>query len=152
MTCTRIARGFGFGSVMGFAAARERITAHTNRSAATTAYTRGTVLKSTGEDKRGTLLPCRRCSMSGRMCTTRGLPCGATSRRVGTGCEDRRGRGFSPDRARDPAQRIGQARGGTYSVLFTSSGSATKQKKGVAGLEKTNVRKQFYSAAPSRLL
>jgi hypothetical protein len=45
---------------MGFAAARERITPRTTPNAATTCYEKGcTALKSTGEDRQGTLLPYR---------------------------------------------------------------------------------------------
>src|ERR1022692_3041321 len=46
----------------------------------------------------------RTCSTGARRRKTNGHPCGATSRRAGTEYEDRKGRGFSLVRARDPKQ------------------------------------------------
>ncbi len=80
-------------------------TSHTTASAATIDCTRGTGSKSSGGGTLGRRLPCRTCSIDGRRCKTRGLLSGATSGRAGSGCEGRRGRGFSLGRARDPRQR-----------------------------------------------
>ena len=63
------------------------------------------MLKSTAGGTLGILLPYRTCSMSGRRRKTSGPPCGATNRRVGIECEDRRARGFSLGRGLDPKPR-----------------------------------------------
>jgi len=81
------------------------VRSYTSRNVETTAYTRDTVLKSTGGGTPGTLLPCRMCSMSGRSYKTICLPCGATIRRAGSRCVGRTDRGFSLDQPRDPRQR-----------------------------------------------
>ena len=80
----------------------ESVSAHTNRSVATSGYKKGIVLKSTVEDKRGTLLPYQTCSTHGRTCKTSDRSCGATNHRVDIECVGRTGRGFSLDQARDP--------------------------------------------------
>ena len=43
--------------------------------------------QSTGEGRLGRRIPYRRYSIRSRTCRTSGLPCGATSRRAGIGCE-----------------------------------------------------------------
>jgi len=62
------------------------VTRHTNPYAATSPYTRGTGLKSTGAGKLGRRLPYRTCSTRVRSCRTTRPPCGTTSRRWGSGC------------------------------------------------------------------
>ena len=97
------------------------MSAHTNRSVATRRHKRDTVLKSTGEDRRGTLLPCRTYSTHGRKYKTRGRPCGASSRRAGSGCGGRMDRDSSLPQARDPRQRTiwrGQPRAAAGFTLF----------------------------------
>jgi hypothetical protein len=79
--------------------------AHTSRSAATSGRTRDTGSRSSGGGMRGTLLPYRTCSRSGRRSKSRDRPCGATSRIADIVCEGRTGRGFSPDQARGPKPR-----------------------------------------------
>ena len=118
-TCTRIARGFGSGSSTGFAAVRERATAHTILSVATSERTRGIASKSTGGGRRGRRLQYRTCSTRVRNHKTIGLPCGATSRRAGSGCADRRDLGSSLRRVRDPRQQTGDARWRTCPAIMT---------------------------------
>jgi len=88
--CSRTVRGFDFGSVMEFAAARD-ITARTRASAATIDCKRGTGFQSTGAGRLGRLLLCRRCSTHSRRYRTICLLCGATSHRAGSGCVGCRG-------------------------------------------------------------
>lgn len=105
MRCKPTARGFGCGSGTASVAVRDSVTAHTILSVATSERTRGTVSKSIGEGKRGTLLQCRRCSTHARTCKTSGRPCGETSHRADTGCEGRMGQGFSLPQVPEPRQR-----------------------------------------------
>ena len=79
----------------------QQVTSHTNPSVPTTAYRRGIASKSIDGGRRGIPRQCRRCSTHCRNYKTSGHPCGVTSRRAGTECEDRKGRGFSLVRARD---------------------------------------------------
>jgi len=67
-----------------------RLTFHTNPNAATNAYTRDTVWKSTGGGNPGRSLQYRTYSTHVRSYKTSGHPCGATSRTAGSGCEGRR--------------------------------------------------------------
>jgi hypothetical protein len=62
------------------------VPANTSPNAATIGCTRGTGLTSIGEDRRDIPLPCRTCSTNDRTHRTSDLPCGATSRRAGSGC------------------------------------------------------------------
>ena len=99
--CSRTVRGFDFGSVMEFAAARD-ITARTRASAATIDCKRGTGFQSTGAGRLGRLLLCRRCSTHSRRYRTICLLCGATSHRAGSGCVGCRGPSL-PSRSRSGA-------------------------------------------------
>lgn len=83
---------------------REYLNANTIRNAATSRCTIGTALKSTGEDRQGTLLRYRRCSMSARRCKTTGRLCGATNHKADIECEAQMARGSAPAQARDPKQ------------------------------------------------
>ena len=85
--CSRTVRGFDFGSVMEFAAARD-ITARTRASAATIGCKRGTGFQSTGAGRLGRLLLCRMCSTRVRRCITICPLCGETSHRAGSGCAE----------------------------------------------------------------
>ena len=86
------ALGIGGGELTGIA---KEFTAHTNRQAATSGRTRGTGSQSTGGGTPGTRLRYRTCSTHCRRFKTSGRHCGATSRRVGSGCGGRSRRGFS---------------------------------------------------------
>src|ERR1700730_2017821 len=80
---------------------------------------------STGGGRRGTLLPFRTCSMSGRRYKTSGRPCGATNRIVDIVCVGQRGRGFWLGRARDPRLRTiwrGHPRGHPCPSIMTEFG------------------------------
>ena len=79
--------------------------AHTRASAPTIDCMRGIGFHSTGAGRLGRHLQYRMSSMDARRCKTIGLPCGATSRIEDIVCGDRKGRGFSPDQARDPRPR-----------------------------------------------
>jgi hypothetical protein len=79
---------FRLGSGMGFAAARDRVTAHTILSVATSGRTRGIASQSIGGGRRGTRLQYRTCSIHARRYKTRGLLCGVTSRTADIGYED----------------------------------------------------------------
>jgi hypothetical protein len=94
------------------------MSANTSPNAPTSGNTRGIVSKSTGEDRRGTLLLCRTYSTRGRSYKTIGLLCGASNHRVGIECVGRTGRGFSLDQARDPRQQTGHARGRTCHAIM----------------------------------
>ena len=87
-----------------------RVIARTTRNGATSGRTRGTELKSTGEDTRGTLLRSRTCSIHCRRCKTRGRLCGVTSHKAGIGFVGRKCRGFSLGQARDLKQQIWRGR------------------------------------------
>ena len=115
--CSRIARGFGCGSISGFAAEvkpkagfgfgasaasrYQQFISCTNPSAATSRHTWGTGLKSIGAGTLDTPLPYRTCSTYAHSCRTNDLPFGATNRTGGSGCGGRRGRDPSPDRVHD---------------------------------------------------
>ena len=77
---------------------------HTNPNTPTNGCTIDIGSQSTGEDTPSIRLQYRTCSTHCRSYKTRGLLCGVTSRREGSGCGSRTGRGPSPDRARDPRQ------------------------------------------------
>src|SRR6266852_1031967 len=102
---------------------------NTNPNAATSGCKRDTVLKSTGEGRRGTLLPCRTYSTHGHSYKTSGRLCGATNHRVDIECEGRTGRGSSPDQARDPRQLTGHARGRTCPSIMSQFGSEILRRK-----------------------
>ena len=65
----------------------ESVSPHTNRNVPTSACKTGIALKSSDEDRRGTLRPCQTYSIHGRSYKTSGRPCAATNRRVGIECE-----------------------------------------------------------------
>ena len=60
--------------------------ARTSPNAATIGCMRGTGSQSTDAGKLSRRRPCRRCSIRSRSYKTIGLLCGATSRKVGSGC------------------------------------------------------------------
>jgi hypothetical protein len=62
------------------------VTARTRASAPTIDYMRGTASPSTGAGTLGRRLPDQRYSTNDRTHRTTDLPCGATSRRAGSGC------------------------------------------------------------------
>src|SRR5882724_413743 len=100
----------------------ESVSPHTNRNVPTSACKTGIALKSSDEDRRGTLLPCQTYSIHGRSYKTSGRPCGPTNHRVGIECVGRTGRGFSLDQARGPRQQTGHARGRTYPAIMSQFG------------------------------
>jgi hypothetical protein len=100
--CSRIAPGSGSGNTTGFAAARDRLTAHTSQSALTSGRTISTAFHSNARGKQGTLLPCQTCSIHDRRNNTIGRPLVATNRTADSGCEGRMGRGSSVPQAHDP--------------------------------------------------
>src|SRR5437016_11590710 len=60
--------------------------------------------RSIGGGTPSTLPQCRKCSTHGPMCKIGGLPYGATSRRVGSGCGGQKEPCSSLHRGRDPKQ------------------------------------------------
>ncbi len=83
---------------------RESVRPHTRASAATIGCTKGTGSPSTDGGRLDKLLPCRRCSTHRCRCKTICLPCGATSRRAGSGCASRRSRGSCQEQVRGRAR------------------------------------------------
>src|ERR1700745_2855696 len=80
------------------------VSAHTRANAATIGWGIGIGSQAIVVGRLGTRLRCRMCSTRCRRCKTICPLYGATSRRAGSGCEDRTGHGFSPPQARDPKQ------------------------------------------------
>jgi hypothetical protein len=76
---------------------------NTKENAPTIGCKKGTGFQSTGVGKLGIRLPYQRCSIHARRCRTICLPCGATSRRAGSGCVGRMFRDLA--QPRDPRQR-----------------------------------------------
>jgi hypothetical protein len=95
------------------------VIANTNPNGATNRRRIDTALKPTGESRRGTHLPCQRCSTNARRCKTSSRPCAATKRRAGTGCEGRTGRSSSVVQSPDPRQRrIARSHPGGHACRF----------------------------------